>query len=135
MYTVMVTLVLQQVSPSALPAPEYHVIQETELGPVYSNIVPNERRDNGDDTYYPVDKNDYGIVYSNIAPGVSKRSDAYTPLELTEVDKYLEEKYVPLRARLASGYTDYMLLVVFNRSSSTERSVRPRSKSETLPLV
>ena len=86
-------------------------------------------------TYYHVDNYVCCTVYSNIAPGVPKCSDAYTLLELTEVTKYLEEKYVSLRIRLASGYVDYMLPVACNRSPSTKSPVMRRSKNEILPLV
>lgn len=92
LYTVLVALALKQATAVALPEPEFHVIQNTELGPVYSNVAPNQRRDNGDTTYYPVDKNDLGTVYSNIAPGTSKRSDVYTPVEPSDVTTYIEEK-------------------------------------------
>lgn len=110
-YTVLVAFALKQATAVALPEPEFHVIQNTELGPVYSNIVPNQRRDNGDTTYYPVDKSALGTVYSNIAPGTSKRSDAYTPLEPTEAATYIEEKYVFLGIKLVSVYADHALPV------------------------
>jgi hypothetical protein len=137
MYTMLITLVLRQVSAAALPEPDYHVIESknTEFRPVYSNIAFNQQRDNGVGTYYPIGKNVHGTVYSNIAPGISKRSDAYITLEPVEVITYIEEKYVSLCSNWLGADPDYVLPVVCNWATSTKSAVRPRLRNETGPLA
>ena len=78
----------------ALPEPVYHVVSENEFGPVYSNVASHERRDTGNVQYYPVDVNEDGTVYSNVAPDLSKRSDAYTPLDMQAVTSYIHDTSV-----------------------------------------
>ena len=90
----LVSLALGQVNAIALPEPEYHVVSENEFGPVYSNVAPHQRRDTGNIKYYPVDVNDDGTVYSSVAPGPSKRSDAYTPLDLESAAAYIDDQFV-----------------------------------------
>lgn len=90
----LIALALAQARAVVVPEPEHHIIRDTdtalderqieeaqfhpiaenELGTVYSNVAPHQRRDNEDVTYYPVAENEYGTVYSNVAPIIEKRS-------------------------------------------------------------
>ena len=77
----------------ALPGNEYHVVKDTDAGPVYSNVPAHQRRDN--EAFHPVSTNEHGTVYSNVAPNDHRKRDssAYTPLSPEDAAKYAEEKY------------------------------------------
>ncbi len=71
-YSIIAAMALGQVNAAALPSDEFHVVKDTELGPVYSNVSPKDRRD--DATWYPVGGDASNPVYSNIDPGqIDKR--------------------------------------------------------------
>ncbi|KAI9751336.1 MAG: hypothetical protein M1835_001240, partial [Candelina submexicana] len=73
-YVIVAALALMEVNAVALPSDEsdFHRVQDTELGPVYSNSPPKERRD--DTTWYPIGGDGGSLVYSNVEPShVSKR--------------------------------------------------------------
>ena len=109
------TLALKEAAAIALPdtQPQKYKIADTELGPVYSTVDPNQRRDLGDNIAkrrpddqqkYKIADTELGPVYSTVDPnqrrdvdgGLSKRDDAYTPLEQADVDAYIKEQYISL---------------------------------------
>ena len=113
--TILVTLALREAAGIALPdtQPQKYKIADTELGPVYSTVDPNLRRDLGDNIAkrWPDDQQKYkiadtelGPVYSTVDPNqrrdidvdLSKREDAYTPLDQADVDAYIKEQYITL---------------------------------------
>lgn len=77
----------------ALPGEEYHVVKDTDAGPVYSNVPAHQRRD-ASEAFHPISTNEHGTVYSNVAPAdhQKRNSTAYTPLPDDEAKKYIEEK-------------------------------------------
>lgn len=114
----LVSFLLASVSVNAiaLPGEEFHVIKDTDAGPVYSNVPAHQRRD-APETFYPISTNEDGTVYSNVAPTDHQKRDntAYTPLSDDEAKEYIEEKQVinlylsvPLIGDEGSG-TDIML--------------------------
>lgn len=96
-HALLAALAINHASAIALPDPdpEYYVIQNTDNGPVYSNVAPHQRRDTSDVTYYPVSTNADGTVYSSIDPNAKKqkRDDGpYKPVSQAEVEKFIEEQ-------------------------------------------
>lgn len=67
-------LIITKVTAATLPSLDYHVIQETDGYPVYSNIAPNQRR----------------AAVAKLAV----RQGAYRPLAQAEVDSYIKEQYL-----------------------------------------
>jgi hypothetical protein len=110
-YVVLVALLFKKATAVALPEQQFHVMKNTEFGPVYSNVSPNRRRDFVDSTFSPADENALGINYSNIAPSATKRSEAYIPLEASEVMAFVEEQYVFLRIKCGSMCADNVCVV------------------------
>ena len=113
--TILVTFALSEAAGIALPdtPTQKYKIADTELGPVWSTVDPNLRRDLGDNIAkrWPDDRQKYkiadtelGPVYSTVDPNqrreinveLSKREDAYTPLDQAEVDAYIKEQYITL---------------------------------------
>ncbi|KAL8722273.1 MAG: hypothetical protein Q9225_001220 [Loekoesia sp. 1 TL-2023] len=107
----------------ALPGEEYHIVKDTDAGPVYSNMPAHQRRD-APEAFYPISANEHGTVYSNVAPadhqkrdngaksieshvspidrrprfGAKKKnqprdSTVYTPLSDDEAKKYIEKQF------------------------------------------
>ncbi len=91
-YAVMASLALGTVNAAATPKAEYHVVQDTPLGPVYSSVTPKDRRD--EESFHPVGQNADGTVYSNSpsAHNMFKRDNAYTPVPQTDVVAYINEQ-------------------------------------------
>ena len=95
------SLALKQVSAAALPEPEYHEVSKNEFGSLYSNVPSHQRRDAENIKYHPIDVNEHGTVYSSVAPDLSKRSDAYTPLDPEAAAAFIKDKSVaPLPCHL-----------------------------------
>ena len=113
--TILVTVTLKEAAGIALPnsQPQKYKIADTELGPVYSTVDPNQRRDLDDNIVkrrpdnqqkYKIADTAFGPVYSTVDPdqrrdiavGLSKREDAYTPVEQAEVDAYIKKQYITL---------------------------------------
>ena len=113
--TILVTLTLKEAAGIALPnsQPQKYKIADTELGPVYSTVDPNQRRDLDDNIVkrrpdnqqkYKIADTDFGPVYSTVDPDqrrdiavdLSKREVAYTPLIQADVDAYIKEQYITL---------------------------------------
>lgn len=130
-YTVLATLAMREVSAIALPEPQpqppqKYKIADSELGPVYSTVDPNHRRDTDHGLSertpeppqkYKIAASELGPVYSTVDPNhgrdtdhsLSERNEAYTPLEPDEASKYMKEKYnspsfVPLQGLLLINY-------------------------------
>ena len=93
--TALMSLLLTSVSVNAiaLPGEEYHVIKDTDAGPVYSNVPAHQRRD-APEAFYSISTNEHGTVYSNIAPADHQKRDntAYAPLSNDEAKSYIEKK-------------------------------------------
>ncbi|KAI9719272.1 MAG: hypothetical protein M1812_003602 [Candelaria pacifica] len=73
-YAVVATLAFGQINAAALPSDDsdFHVVKDTELGPIYSNVSPKDRRD--DSKWYLVRNDADHPVYSSVDPAqVSKR--------------------------------------------------------------
>ena len=130
-YTVLATLALREVSAVAIPDPEpqpqaqKYKIADSELGPVYSTVDPNQPRDLGSDISkrspepqqkYKIADTELGPVYSTVNPNqrrdidndLSKRGEAYTPLTPEDAASYAKEKYASLSSVL--GRTTLILL-------------------------
>ena len=111
-YTILTALALREVSavaiPDAQPQPQKYKIADSPLGPVYSSVNPNQRRDVGSEISkrspepdkYKIADSPLGPVYSTVNPNqrrdvgsdLSERSEAYTPLEPEDANKYMQEK-------------------------------------------
>jgi hypothetical protein len=61
----------------ALPEPEWFPIGANELGTVYSNIAPSNKRDvtEHEGKWYPMATNELGTVYTSVAPSNSNKRD------------------------------------------------------------
>jgi hypothetical protein len=111
LYTVLVVLALKKATAALLPQPQLHLFQRTDIGPVYSNISPKQRRDFIRSTFNPADEYAPAIDSSDITPSTSKRSDAYTPAEASQIMALPAEEYVILRTMVESIYTLMMCLL------------------------
>lgn len=133
-HTVLATLALREVSavaipePGPQPQPQKYKIADTELGPVYSNVDPNQPRDLGSDLSkrspepqqkYKIADSELGPVYSTVDPNqrpdtghdVSKRSEAYSPLAPKDAAAYAKEKYVSLYFALGRTVLSFLFLL------------------------
>ena len=138
-YTVLATLALREVSAVAIPEPEpqpqpqKYKIADTELGPVYSNVDPNQPRDLSTDLSkrspepqqkYKIADTELGPVYSTVNPhqrrdldhDLSKRGEAYTPLTPEDAASYAKEKYVSLFSVLGRSALIFSSLFQWSRS-------------------
>ena len=115
--TLLATLALKSVTANPVPEPhpQKFKIGESSLGPVYSNVDPNQhqRRDLSSDISkrnplpqqrYKIGESELGPVYSTVDPNQHQRRDvdtelvardsAYTPVTQDEAAQYIKEKQV-----------------------------------------
>ncbi|KAI9720521.1 MAG: hypothetical protein M1835_004031, partial [Candelina submexicana] len=94
-YALIATLALTQVTASAIPtsSSDFHIIQDSPLGPIYSNAAPKSRR--SDSKTYLVGGDANHPVYSNIDPAERAKvesSQAETSKRTAESQPELVEK-------------------------------------------
>jgi hypothetical protein len=69
--------------------PAYYNIGENELGPIYSSVAPQEKRD--EPTWYAIGSNEHGTIYSSVEPQSVKREEIEDP-SLDGYQDWLAEK-------------------------------------------